>query len=177
MQTTSLKYTNVAIILHWISALLLIYMLFWGEGLIKAWGGATPANPMLHVSLGLSILILSVARLVWRLMNPPPADVPMPGWQAKASHFIHWGFYALLILIPLSGMAALDHSITGKHPEFASLTYFNLFPMPHFALGWFGSAHDLMTKLAIGLLILHVIGALKHQFIDKDNLLKRMSPR
>lgn len=177
MQSTSMKYSNVAIILHWITALLLIYMLFWGEDLIKTHGAPTAPNPMLHASLGLSILILSVARLVWRFMNPPPADVPMPAWQATASHIIHWGFYALLILIPLSGMASLDHSITGKHPEFASLTYFGLFPIPHFTLGWFGSAHDLLTKLAIGLLILHVLGALKHQFIDKDNLLKRMAPR
>ncbi len=175
MQTTSLRYSNVAIILHWSIALLLIYMLFWGESLIKAPGGGTPSSPMLHVSLGLSILILSLARLVWRLINKPPEDVPMPAWQAMSSHIIHWGFYALLILIPLSGMAALDHSII-RHPDYASLTYFNLFPVPHFALGWFGSAHDLLTKVAIGLLILHVLGALKHQFIDKDNLLKRMSP-
>jgi cytochrome b561 len=176
MQKKQLKYSNVAIALHWVTALPLIYMLLWGEGLIKSGSGDTPANPMLHVSLGLSILILSVLRLAWRLMNPPPADVPMPAWQAKFSHMLHWGFYALLILIPLSGMAALDHSIVGKHPEFSTLTYFGLFPMPHFALDWFGQTHDLMTKLAIALLILHVLGALKHQFIDKDNLLKRMSP-
>ncbi len=173
----SQRYSNVAIVIHWVSALLLIYMLFWGEGLIKSWGGATPANPMLHVSLGISILILSALRLVWRLMNPPPVDVPMPKWQATFSHVIHWGFYALLILIPLSGMAALDRSIAGKHPEFSSLTFFDTFTMPHFSMPWFGQTHDLMTKLGIGLLILHVLGALKHQFIDKDNLLKRMSLR
>lgn len=176
MNITTTRYTSVAIWLHWITALLLIYMLFWGEGLIKARGGATPANPNLHVSLGFSILILAVLRLVWRLINPPPADVPMPAWQAKASHALHWLFYAAMILIPLSGMAALDHAIIGKHPEFANLTFFGLFTIPHFSLSWFGSAHDLMTKLAIGLLVLHVGAALKHQFIDKDNLLKRMSP-
>lgn len=176
MNNSNSKYSTVAIWLHWITALLLIYMLFWGEGLIKAFGGATPANPSLHVSLGISILLLAVLRLIWRLMNPPPADVPMPIWQAKASHALHWLFYAAMILIPLSGMAALDKSVIGKHPEFANLTFFGLFTMPHFSLSWFGSLHDLMTNLAIGLLVLHVGAALKHQFIDKDNLLRRMSP-
>jgi cytochrome b561 len=176
MQTTQLKYSTGAIVIHWVSALLMIYMLFWGEGLIRGEGGAAPSNPMLHASLGITILILSILRLVWRFMNPPPPDVPMPVWQAKFSHYLHWGFYALLILIPLSGMAALDRSIAGKHPEFSSLTFFNLFPVPHFSMTWFGQTHDLMTKLGIALLILHVLGALKHQFIDKDNLLKRMSP-
>ena len=170
------RYTLVAIWLHWITAILLIYMLFWGEGLIKSFGAETPANPGLHVSLGISILLLGVLRLVWRFMNQPPADVPMSAWQAKASHALHWLFYAAMILIPLSGMAALDHSIAGKHPEFASITYFGLFIVPHYSLSWFGSAHDLLTKLAIGLLIVHVGAALKHQFWDKDNLLRRMTP-
>ncbi len=176
MKSTNIRYTSVAIGLHWITAVLIIYMLFWGEGLIKAWGGATPANPGLHASLGITILILAVLRLGWRLMNPPPADVPMPAWQSKVSHALHWLFYAVIILIPLSGMAALDNSIAGKHPDFANLTYFGLFTVPHFSLSWFGSSHEVMTKLAIVLLILHVGAALKHQFYDKDNLLKRMSP-
>jgi cytochrome b561 len=176
MSVTPARYTQVAIWLHWITAVLLVYMLFWGEGMMKASGGAAPANPALHVSLGVTILTLSVLRLVWRFMNPPPANVPMPAWQLTASHFMHMAFYALLFLIPLSGMAALGRSIAGKHPEFSSLTIFGLFAAPSFSLSWLGSTHDLMTKLAIGLLILHVVAALKHQFIDKDNLLKRMSP-
>src|SRR5262245_32189218 len=118
------RYNNVAIVLHWVTAVLMIYMLFWGEGLIKARGGEAAASPMLHVSLGILILVLAVARLVWRLMNPPPPDLPAPTWQRRGSHALHWGFYALMILLPLSGMAALDHTINGRHPEFASLTFF-----------------------------------------------------
>ena len=81
MKTNVQRYTMVAVILHWLTAILLIYMLFWGENLIKVPGGGTPANPNLHVSLGITILILAVARLLWRLFNPPPADLPMPLWQ------------------------------------------------------------------------------------------------
>ena len=181
MATTVQRYNVVAVILHWVSALLMIYMIFWGEGLVKGQPWMTPpvaaANPALHASLGILVLIIAVARLGWRLINSPPADVPMPAWQATASHALHWAFYVLMILIPLSGMAQWGKSIAGKHPDFASLTFFGLFPIPHYSLGAFGSLHGLMTNAAMALLILHVAAALKHQFVDKDNMLRRMSPR
>jgi len=150
-------------------------MLFWGEDLVHAPGGMPGTNPALHASIGLTILALSVIRLVWRLINPPPEDVPMPAWQRRLAHALHWLFYALLILIPLSGMAAWDRGIAGRHSEYANLTYFGTFTIPHYPLVWFGEAHKIFTKLAIGLLALHVAAALKHQFIDKDRLINRMS--
>jgi len=180
MAINTQRYNKVAITLHWVTAALIIYMLTLGEDLIKDKRWLTPAvpasNPGLHASLGLLILILTVVRLVWRAMNPPPADVPMPAWQAKASHALHWAFYAVLFLIPLSGLAELGKTIAKRHPEYASLTFFNLFPMPYFSMDWFGGLHDVFTKLAWALLAVHVIAALKHQFIDKDGLLMRMSP-
>jgi cytochrome b561 len=179
MTPTVQRYHRVAILLHWSTALLILYMLIWGEGLIKGqpWNNIPASNPGLHASLGLGILILTAARLVWRLMNPPPPDVPMSALQAKLSHALHWGFYALLVLVPISGLASLGSSIAGKHPEYASFTFFNLFPMPYFSMPVFGEAHEILTKLIWALLAVHVIAALKHQFIDKDNLMKRMSLR
>ena len=168
------RYSKVAIALHWIIAVLLIYMLFWGEGLIKSRGAAPAANPALHVTIGISILILGIARLLWRLINSPPPDVPMPAWQKMGSHVVHWLFYALIILLPLTGMAALDRSIGGKHPEYAHLTYFNLFAIPHYPQSLMGQSHDILSKVGIALLIIHVAAALKHQFIDKDNVIGRM---
>ena len=177
MNSNVQRYNLVAIILHWITALLIIYMLIWGEGLING-HGAPGSDPALHASLGLLILLLTAVRLVWRLMNPPPPDVPMSALQQKLSHALHWAFYALLLLIPISGLAKLDSWIAGgKHSEVANLTFFNMFAMPHFSMTWLGSGHGLMTKLAWALLGLHVLAALKHQFIDKDNLIKRMSLR
>ena len=170
------RYTNVAIAFHWITAILLIYMLF--EGLIRGeQRGAVGSNPGLHATLGITILILAVLRLVWRLANPPPPEPPMPVWQRISANAVHWAFYALIILLPLTGMAAWDHSIAGRHPEFAQLTYLNLFPIPHYPLNWFGEIHQILPKVGIGLLAIHVLAALKHQFIDKDNLIGRMWPR
>ena len=178
MATTTQRYTLVAITLHWVTALLIVYMLIWGEGLIKGdpSNKIAGSNPGLHASLGLLILVLSFARLAWRLMNPPPADVPMPAWQATATHALHWAFYLALIIIPLSGLADLDRNIAGKHPEFADLTFFSLFSFPHFSMPWLGNLHDVFSKVMWALLALHVVAALKHQFIDKDNLIRRMAP-
>ena len=169
------RYNRVAVILHWVTAILMIYMLFWGEDLMRGEGGQPGSNPGLHATLGVSILVLTLLRLVWRFYKPPPPDVPMPSWQAAGAHALHWLFYALLIIIPLSGMAAMGNSIAGRHPDYAALQIFGFLPIPHYSLPWFGHAHGLMTKVAIGLLIVHVLAALKHQFIDRDGLIARMS--
>ncbi len=168
------RYTNIAILLHWTIAILIIYMLFWGEDLIRNDEGTF--YPSMHASIGVTILVLSVFRLVWRLMNPPP---PLPGgdhgWQAKISDATHWLFYALMIAIPLSGMADFGRHLV-RHSEQAGATIFGLFPVPQIPLASLGGLHGILTKVAIGLLILHVLAALKHQFWDKDRLINRMIP-
>lgn len=180
MTTNTQRYSMGAIILHWASALLMIYMIFWGEALVKGQSylnpPVLPTNPGLHATLGIIILILAVARLGWRLLNPPPLDVPMAAWQARTSHVVHWAFYALMILIPLSGMAEWGKAIAGKHAEYANLTFLGVFPIPHFSLDWLGALHGLGANAAMALLFLHVAAALKHQFYDRDGSLSRISP-
>jgi cytochrome b561 len=176
MNSSSVRYNMGAIYLHWIIALLMIYMVFFGEGLIRR--QQATFYPSLHVSLGVLILVLSLGRLAWRMMHQPP-DLPasMKGWEVSLSHITHWLFYALMILLPLTGMMSFTHQLA-KEPLLAGVTVFGMFGAPAlpdlFGLG--RNSHSIASNVAYFLIILHVLAALKHQFWDKDNILNRMRP-
>ena len=105
------KYDAVAMSLHWFIAVLLIFMLFFGEDLIEEEDGFGAFGPSLHVSIGSTILVLSVLRMVWRLFNPPPAyPASMATWERTAAKVTHLFFYVLLIGMPLTGWLATPSS-------------------------------------------------------------------
>ncbi len=172
------RYDTVALSLHWLIAVLLIYMLFFGEDLIKGKGVGGAFGPSLHVSIGSAILILSLFRLVWRLINPPPAyPAGMASWERMASTATHLVFYALLIGIPLTGWLATPKFLSEKG-AMMGLTLFGAFPLPGApSLGLpMKGLHELGSNLGIALLALHVLAALKHHFINRDGVLRRMLP-
>jgi cytochrome b561 len=176
MSVSNLRYSNVAIMLHWLIAALMIYMVLFGEDLIRRPTGTF--YPSLHASIGISVLILSLARLAWRLMNPPPAlPSRMKRWEVVVSHITHWSFYALMIGIPLTGLMAFTHMLP-KEAILSGTTLFGIASVPGLPDigGAGGNVHALASKALEALIILHVLAALKHQFWDKDSLLKRMSP-
>lgn len=176
MSTTPSRYSTVAICLHWIIAVLMIYMILFGEDLIRHPSGTF--YPSLHASLGVSILILSLARLAWRLMNPPPAlPITMKPWEVTISHVTHWLFYILMIGLPLSGLMSFTHQLP-KEALLSGTTLFGVMAIPSLpdVGGFGGDLHSLASKVGEALMILHVVAALKHQFWDKDNILRRMSP-
>jgi cytochrome b561 len=174
--TAVLRYDHVAMALHWLIALLMIPMLFFGEELMEE-EAASGWLPSLHVSIGVAVLALSLIRLAWRLLNPPP---PLPsgmaGWEIAASKATHLLFYVLMIGIPFTGWLALPDFIA-EHPPFADITAFGwaLPPAPNLAVPS-GEIHEIGGKLGIALLALHVIAALKHQFWNRDGALLRMLP-
>jgi cytochrome b561 len=179
------RYSMVAILLHWVIALLIL------ANIVLAWTfqnipkGLTEYNLIqLHKSFGITVLLLSVLRLAWRLFNPPPPEPPMPRWQRVASQVVHWGFYIIMIGMPLSGWVMVSAS-----PLNLPTLLYKTIPWPHLAFihnlpmdmrkawgHWGGTAHGLLAKLAYVLIALHVAGALKHQFFDRDNLIARMAP-
>lgn len=176
MAAAKTRYDMVAMGLHWIIAALVIYMLFFGEDLMRQ--RSTAFAPSLHVSIGSAIFILTVLRLIWRLMNPPPAyPASMAPWEKLASTVTHVLFYALLLALPLSGWLALPRFLS-KAGSLVAITVFGAFPAPAAPdLGLpMGTAHSLMSNIGIALLALHVLAALKHQFINRDNVLRRMLP-
>jgi cytochrome b561 len=180
MDKTVARYTKIAIWLHWITALLMIFMLFFGEDFIRVPRGVSLGGwqPTAHASWGIVILLLVVMRLLWRIGHKPPAlPVTTPKWQALTSHITHMTFYGLMIAIPIFGLLALI-PYGAERTDVDQVVFFNLFSlafMPNLGR-WTMDAHELLGDVAKILVVVHVAAALKHQFWDKDGLLSRMRP-
>ena len=173
-------YSRVAIAFHWTIAVLIIGLVAFGLLMTKEWMPNRFAIYQWHKSFGILVLILSVGRLIWRLMNPPPAlPEGMKRWEAVAAKITHIGFYILMIGMPLLGWAMVSATTLPIENKL-----FDLIPLPDLpgvsaseALeARFKQLHELGAKLIILLFVLHVGGALKHHFIEKDNVLARMIP-
>ena len=184
-QTHRTTYDRVAIILHWLMAILLIGMLLLGEDMMElkkdvgedhGAGGFTFVN--LHINIGIAILILTLIRIAWRIMNPPPAlpDTVKP-WERKLATITYGLFYVLMIGLPLTGWFALP-SLLARHPEVTGLNLFGVmdFPLAPTIPVKTIILHKLGSKIALALLALHVLAALKHQFMDDTKIFSRMMP-
>ena len=179
-------YSRTAITLHWVVAVLIIAILAGGLLMGGMLDSTDPAQRrlgftivQLHKSIGLTVLVLGVLRLVLRLVEGfPPLPAHMTGFERFLARVTHWGFYALMILIPLSGWVMVSAS-----PLNFPTQYFGLFEWPHLPIatsketaGNASEAHEIMAWSAIVLLGLHVAGALKHHIFDRDDVLSRMIP-
>lgn len=174
------KYDSIAMLLHWVMAVLMILMVFFGEDLMEVEGEAAASTflPSLHVSIGVAILVLTVLRLVWRLSNPPPPyPATMKVWEVTVSKVTHLLFYVLMVGLPLTGWLAFPEFLR-ESPAMSGVSVWALFPVPAApSLGDFGGeVHEIGSKAAMVLIILHVLAALKHQFVDRDGILYRISP-
>ena len=176
LPSSAARYHPVSIALHWLLALMILGSL--GVGLYMTGLPISPARLKLynwHKWAGMTILILSAARLLWRLTHPPPADLPMAAWQRSAAHATHGALYVLFFAVPLAGWA---YSSAAGFP----IVLYGVLPLPD----WVAPNRELSEALkplhrwlayALAALIgLHVAGALKHQFVDRDALLLRMQP-
>ena len=172
------RYTTMAIVFHWLIALLIIGT--FSLGLVMSdIPGITPTKLKYyswHKWSGVTILGLVALRLLWRLKNSAPAYPPsMPDWQKGAAHGLHGMLYVLMFAVPLSGYF---YSLSAGVP----VVYFGLFPLPVLmdpnpALKPVLKAlHYWLNMGMLGAVALHVAAALKHQFVDRDGVLKRMLP-
>lgn len=187
MRTDSTTYNGVAITLHWLIAGLVIFMFFFGlyaasvgEALRAGHGSLDYVRWLFnwHKTLGLLVLLLAVLRLVWRLIHkapPLPADVGKA--EAVLTKLMHVAFYVLIIGIPLIGWVMIS-SVESTSYFFNNIA----FPIPEI---WGNSrdVHDAMEPLheyaawaIMILMLLHAGAALKHHFINRDDLLARMAP-
>lgn len=172
--TAAHRYTGPAIALHWVMALGIAGTFCFG--LYMADLPLSPQKLKLynwHKWAGMTLLALALLRLLWRLTHRPPPDLPMPGWQQRVAHAAHWALYALFIAVPLVGWA---YSSAAGFP----IVWFGVLPLPDFVPAdrllaerikpW----HGALAWTLVAVVALHVAGALKHHFIDRDGLLRRM---
>jgi cytochrome b561 len=174
------RYTWGAIALHWLIAILMVFMLFFGEDLMHSRDAEkAPFLASLHVSIGVTILLLSLARLLWRLGHPPPPlPATMKPWERQAAHWGHVLFYVLMIGLPVTGWLAFT-SFAARHSATAlSTQLYGLARVPAAPeVPGMEGVHAIGSKIGIAIFILHVAAALKHQFIDRDGTLMRMFGR
>ena len=171
------RYTSVAVVLHWLIAAIIIYQL--GVGLIMEHipdRAVRIALVQLHGSLGMTVLVLSLARVIWRLTHtPPPLDPHLALWERISAHAVHLTLYALMIAMPLIGWSILSTSARAlKAGVFLFWTSVRVPPLPvlhTFAEPQLDAAHAQFVLLhtiggyvMIALLLGHVAGAIKHQW-------------
>ncbi|MHA6289283.1 cytochrome b [Maricaulis sp. CAU 1757] len=188
MRAESGTYTTIAIILHWVIAVFLVSLVFYGwamEDLRDAlFAGEASLDEVRqaynwHKTAGLTVLVLSLVRLGWRLTHmPPPLPAHMTSWEKVAATATHWAFYALMIGMPLMGWitasASDQPSWLLNNPDLV----LPRLPVPQSdsVQEIAGSIHGAGGWAILSLLALHVGAALKHQFMDRDGLLGRMIP-
>jgi cytochrome b561 len=173
---TAVRYTPMAILLHWLMAILIVAA--FPVGLIM---GDLPISPTrlklfaYHKWAGITVFWLLFIRLAWRLYHPAPRlPDSVPRWQSVASHSVQGCLYLLLIAVPVTGW--LHSSAAGY-----SVIYLNWIPLPDLVgkdkalADTFHEIHESLNWIMLSLVVIHVAAALKHHFIDKDDILTRMS--
>ena len=172
------RYSRVAIWLHWIIAALIALNLllgFFHEDFEKP---VRAAMMNVHKSTGFAILVLTLARIAWRLGHrPPPFDPVLRPWEVSLARLIHGLFYVFLILMPISGWLVVS---SGGRPVTGFFGLFDIGPLPvsraEDTHELFEEVHEWLAYAGLGLIALHVAGALKHHLGGHRHLIERMAP-
>lgn len=167
------QYDIVSKVFHWLTFLLLVAQFTLAWIMPEVHGFNPPTSLMLwHVAVGTSLLLVCLLRIIWLLFRPPVPYSYQPFMLYCLSKTTHFLLYLLLLIVPLTGL--LNSSARNW-----SIKLVNIIPLPQIAhhgdLGWkIGESHIFLAYLILILIILHILGALYHQFFIKDNLIRRM---
>ncbi len=166
---TLLRYNNGAVLLHWLTALLVVTQVYVGftfhemergpeRGLWFEW----------HKTIGATILVLALVRLAWRLTHkPPPFPPELPRWERLAAVWNHRAFYLLLIVLPLTGLIAVSGGADEPTTRLVGGLRLPLIPGISEESGdTSGGVHEVLVWTTLTLVVIHVAAALKHQFVD-----------
>lgn len=164
----------ITILLHWIMAVLLIGLVI--MGLYMTWIPWSTTKLELygwHKEYGILALFLVILRIIWRIQNVLPSLSSLPTWEKIAARTVHVIFYLLMIVIPITGW--LITSAAGL-----PVSFFGLFVLPNLVssnqenIALFETIHEWLNYGLIAIFCLHVSAALKHHFINKDDILRRI---
>jgi cytochrome b561 len=170
------QYSKRMVIVHWLTLALLIVAWYLGDSLGDATdeSKATLAGYIVHMAVGGTVLLLMFFRFYFRRTDGIPAPVgntPMD----KLAKGVHYLLYTVLFLLPLSGIMTVIKSTTGKALLAGDAS---LLPKEHGYHNVFAhTVHELLVNVLIALVVIHILGAIKHQFIMKDGLMERMMLR
>lgn len=174
--TTHLQYGTPAKIFHWLIVVLLAVQYPIGWFMPDIHRGMSPGAGMtFHVSIGITILVLTALRLVWRVTHPVAPESSLPTWQRLSSEAVHWLLYALVLATTISGW--LFASFRGW-----SISFFYLVPLPMLASDNAAAGraidglHQAMEWALLVTIGIHIAAAFAHIFIYRNRVMQRMLP-
>ena len=172
------RYSPLAQTLHWVVVALIV-----GQWALAEVAADVESKVLalallaLHKSFGMTVLMLAVVRLVYRFSSVQPAlPSAMPSWQKKAADCLHAALYLLIFLLPLSGWL-------GSSAASYSVSWFNVFVFPNLVAAddslktFFFVVHEWSWRTLCAIALIHILAAFKHQFVDKDSILSKMSSK
>lgn len=172
--STPWRYSTPAVLLHWLLALLIVFMAglgWWMMTVEHEPGGRAWID--LHQSIGLVVASLILLRVLWRFGHrPEPLPAGVPGWQAKLAHLVQWLLYVAMLLVPAAGIIGSLYSRAGLH-FFGPSTHAGLTPVRDTAEQFF-EIHEALVWVMVVLVVLHVLAGLKHLLVDRDGVFQRM---
>ncbi|HNP35487.1 MAG TPA: cytochrome b/b6 domain-containing protein [Woeseiaceae bacterium] len=170
------SFGRMSIALHWLIAGLIVLQFMLAK--LAAYTTSNLRELVLlanHKSVGITILMLALVRVAWRLSHkPPPLPPSLPNWQVVASHISHWSLYALIFFMPVTGWLMSSASAF-------SVSWFNLFQLPDLVAPnpelkeTLEDTHRFLSYVLLTVASLHIIAALKHKIVDKDGIMERMT--
>lgn len=197
MNQASTRYTKIAVILHWLIALGIFVMFAIGWYMseipkdaakqisydmfdlgVYTWQLAAEESPRtfyfnLHKSIGITLLAFIAIRVLWRFTHRPPAMLASySAWEKKLATGTHHMLYLLMVALPASGLIMATYSKYGV--KWFGLAFISGLDNKNMR-ELFKEAHEIIGVVLLVIIVLHIVGALKHKFIDKDDTMKRIS--
>ncbi len=174
---TRTRYSAMAQMLHWTTAVLVVVAFTFGPGGSeqRVYSAARDFDRQLHETLGMCVFLLTLVRLIWRTFDPPPAPPAMPSWMKRSAKAVHGLLFVLLLAVPLT---AVTGAWLEGHPLtfLASLRVAPLLPESHATGSVIAEIHTWLGDTILWVAGFHAAVALLHHFVLRDRVLRSMLP-